>query len=387
MKKKMLILLVGLLCIALLIVFVTMAALRKKNTSGDEPSDFQTQQTNAGTVAETQTQENPTETTSVPNQQETGSTQPTTESIQSTTESTQPTTGSTQPTTESTQPTTESTQPTTGSTQPITGSTQPTTGSTQPTTESTQPTTESTQPTTGSTQPTTNPTDPEDPTQSTEGVVVPPEEIPPIVEILPDTDPDTGEEVGISFPCQIPGYDLIIEKMAPFSGIFVEDGSNANVQDVAMLLVRNNGNTPIEYTQISVMCGEDELLFDISALPAGQKLVVQEKNGKAISGDDIKSATALVIQRTDMEMSAGKVRVVDNGNNTLTIQNLTDQTIPTVRVFYKYYMQEEAIYVGGIAFTVRISKLGAGASISISPSHYTSQTSRVVMVRTYDSEV
>ena len=43
--------------------------------------------------------------------------------------------------------------------------------------------------------------------------------------------------------------------------------------------------------------------------------------------------------------------------------------------------------MGGIAFTVRISRLGAGARVTIQPSHYTSQTSRVVMVLTYDSEV
>ena len=88
-----------------------------------------------------------------------------------------------------------------------------------------------------------------------------------------------------------------------------------------------------------------------------------------------------------MEMSESEVKVTDNGNNTLTIQNLTNETIPTVRVFYKYYMKNEGLFVGGIAFTVRISRLGAGASVTIQPSHYTSQTSRVVMVLTYDSEV
>ena len=88
-----------------------------------------------------------------------------------------------------------------------------------------------------------------------------------------------------------------------------------------------------------------------------------------------------------MEMSESKVQVVDNGDNTLTVKNLTNEIIPTVRIFYKYYMEDEKLFVGGIAFTVRISRLGAGASVMIQPSHYTSQTSRVVMVLTYDSEV
>ena len=215
----------------------------------------------------------------------------------------------------------------------------------------------------------------------------PPEELPPTVVIPSEKDPQTGQELGISFPCQIPGYDLTIEKMAPYNGMFVEDGSNATSQNVAMLLVKNNSNFPVEYTQIRVMCGQEELLFDISALPEGEQLVVQEKTGKALPEDEVTAASALVVQRANMEMSENKVQVIDNGDNTLTVKNFTSETIPTVRVFYKYYMEDEKLFVGGIAFTVRISRLGAGASVTIHPSHYTSRNSRVVMVLTYNSEV
>ena len=150
--------------------------------------------------------------------------------------------------------------------------------------------------------------------------------------------------------------------------MFVEDGSNADLENVAMLMVKNDGGFPVEYTQIRVACGEEELLFDVSALPVGERLVVQEKTGKAIPEGGATSASVLVVQRADMEMSESKVKVTDNGNNTLTIRNLTNETIPTVRLFYKYYMDEEQLFVGGIAFTVRITKLGAGASVTIQPS-------------------
>ena len=229
--------------------------------------------------------------------------------------------------------------------------------------------------------------DPQTPTDPSDGQVMPPEDLPPTVEIPPQKDPATGESTGVSFPCQVPGYGLVIEKMAPYNGMFVEDGTNANVENVAMLLVYNDGDYPVEYTQINVVVGQETLQFDISALPVGERLVVQEKNGKTITDDTATSATALVVQRAELELSEEKVRVVDNGNNTLSIQNLTNEMIPTVRVFYKYYMQEEDLFVGGIAFTVRITRLAAGSTITIQPSHYTSQTGRVVMVLTYDSEV
>lgn len=228
-------------------------------------------------------------------------------------------------------------------------------------------------------------------TQPTEPVqvetITPPDDLPPTVEIPAQKAPQTGASLGITFPCQVPQYGLVIEKLAPYSGMFVEDGTNAQVENVAMLMVQNKGDYPVEYTSIKVTFGQEELLFDISALPMGETMVVQEKNGKTIPAGNADAATAMVVRRAEMEMSESQVQVIDNGDNSLTVKNLTDATIPTVRVFYKYYMEDEGIFVGGIAFTVRITRLGAGASVRIQPAHYNSQTSRVVMVLTYDSEV
>ena len=217
--------------------------------------------------------------------------------------------------------------------------------------------------------------------------ITPPDDLPPTVEIPAQKDPQTGASLGITFPCQVPQYGLVIEKLAPYSGMFVEDGTNAQVENVAMLMVQNKGDYPVEYTSIKVTFGQEELLFDISALPMGETLVVQEKNGKTIPAGKAEAANALVVRRAEMEMSESQMQVIDNGDNSLTVKNLTDATIPTVRVFYKYYREDEGIFVGGIAFTVRITRLGAGASVRIQPAHYNSQTSRVVMVLTYDSEV
>lgn len=230
----------------------------------------------------------------------------------------------------------------------------------------------------------------EDSTQSTEDkqeetpAAPPVEDLPPMVEISPEKDPQTGEPEKLTFPCVVPGYDLTLEKLAPFDGMYVEDGTNANVTQVAMLMVKNNGDYPIEYAQISVEYGEAQLIFDISALPAGETLVVQEKTRKSVPQGDVTKAQALVVQRAEMEMSQEQIRVTDNGDNTITVENLTDQTIPTTRVFYKYFMKDENLFVGGIAFTVRLWNMPAGGKMTIQPAHYNSTTGRVVMVRTYD---
>ena len=230
-------------------------------------------------------------------------------------------------------------------------------------------------------------TAPQEDTEAEENPVKPPEDLPASVEIPTEKDPQTGKPAGLALPYKIPQYGLVIEKLAPYNGVFVENGSNAEGSNIAMIMVHNDSDIPLEYTRVSVMYGKEELLFDISALPAGEKMVVQEKSAKSIPEGTATSATALVVQRAEMELSEGIVGIEDNGDNTLTIHNLTDKQIPTVRVFYKYYLEEEGIFVGGIAFTVRITRLAAGGSVKVHPAHYTSQSSRVVMVLTYDSEV
>ena len=218
-----------------------------------------------------------------------------------------------------------------------------------------------------------------------EQVTPPPTQLPPEVEILPEEDPVTGEPEGaVKFPCTVPGYDLVLEKIAPYNGPFVETGTNEQVQGVAMIQVKNNSVYPIEYVQLAVEYGETQLVFAISALPAGEQLVVQEQNAQKIPQGEVTKVAALVVQMAEMEMSAQQIRVTDVGENRLKIENLTDQDISSVRVFYKYYMQEEKLFVGGIAFTVRVFRLGANSSTIIQPAHYSSATGRVVMVRTYE---
>ena len=214
-----------------------------------------------------------------------------------------------------------------------------------------------------------------------------PDDMPTKVEIPVKQDADNDGMMRIPFPYRIREYDLVIEKLAPYSGMFLEDGTNREVENVAMLLVYNDAVLPITYTKITIVYGQETLEFDVSALPAGEALVVQEKNGKAIPAGDMVSAEATVVRQVDMQMSEEQVKVTDNGDNTLTIENLTEQNIPTVRIFYKYYMEQEGLFIGGIAFTVRITDLQAGAKVTVQPSHYTSQSCRVVMVLTYDTEV
>lgn len=193
------------------------------------------------------------------------------------------------------------------------------------------------------------------------------------------------EPIEITLPYVIPGTDLVIEKIAAYRGIYIEDGSDQSVSNVAALVVRNSGSEAVEHAKIDFVQNGKSLEFEISALPAGAKIAVQESNKAVYEEGKHGSCSATVAKLQDLEMSEDKIKVIENADSTLSVENLTDKTIPCVRVFYKYYMADEGAYIGGITYTAKVDNLEPGECKSISSSHYTSGSSKVVMVRTYDT--
>lgn len=190
----------------------------------------------------------------------------------------------------------------------------------------------------------------------------------------------------LTLPYAIPGTTLTVQRVAPYDGIYMEDGSDGDVSGVAMMLLKNVGSQAVEYAEVIMQYDDKTLTFVVSALPAGSQVVVQAKNRASCASGDLTACTASVATRAQLGMASDKVSVVDNGNNSITVTNLTDASIATVRIFYKYYMKEEGTYVGGITYTSKISDLPAGASVTVSPTHFTSDSAKVVMVRTYDTD-
>ena len=190
---------------------------------------------------------------------------------------------------------------------------------------------------------------------------------------------------GISLPYSITGSSLVIRGIASYDGIYLEDGSDSEISGVTAIVLQNTGDTAVEYASVSISRDGTALQFDASAVPAGGTVVVQEKNRTSFQEGNYGDCTATVAELSGFEMSEDLVKVEESGNQSLTVTNLTDQIIPAVRIFYKFYMEEEDAYVGGISYTAKITNLEAGGTQTVTPSHYMEGSSRIMMVRTYDT--
>ncbi len=186
-----------------------------------------------------------------------------------------------------------------------------------------------------------------------------------------------------SLPYTIPGTGVTIERIGDYSGIFIEDGSDSEVSNVATILLRNTSDQDIELVNIRIEQNQD-LEFQATNIPAGKQVVVQEISGTAFADSSITSISGSASEGTEFDQLESMVSITDDGKNSLKVKNVSSETIPTLRIFYKFYSPDDDAYIGGITYNAKINNLKPGAEEIISPSHYQSGSSKVTMVKAYE---
>ena len=178
----------------------------------------------------------------------------------------------------------------------------------------------------------------------------------------------------------------MIEQVNSYNGIFFEDGSDRVVANVAAIVLTNKGDSCVEYVNITMKCGDIQLQFTGSTLDAGARMIVLETDSKSLPNGKYTDCTAEIASVTQLVLSEEQVRVEEQENGSLLITNLTEAEIPCIRIFYKYYMDDVDVYVGGITYTAKVVDLEAGESCTVTPSHYYSGFSKILMVKTYETK-
>ena len=188
----------------------------------------------------------------------------------------------------------------------------------------------------------------------------------------------------ICFPYTVPGTTLVIKSLESYDGIFLEDGSDREITGAAAAIIYNEGDTPVEYAVIRLENGEME--FVVTALESGGTVVVQESKAAPYANKEWYECSAEIAYMNEMEMPDGKVAIRETESGALEIRNISDACIPCVRIFYKFYMQEQSLYVGGITYQFKVLTLESGAVKTVTPAHYAAGHSKLIMVKTYDEE-
>ncbi len=210
---------------------------------------------------------------------------------------------------------------------------------------------------------------------------------PAIPAVPPKTSSAETEFQGVTFPYAIPDTPLVIETIKSYDGIYLEDGSDIEISGVSAIILRNAGNECVEYVKIQMAGSKTNLSFVASGLEPGASVAVMEAEKAPAVSQDYDQITAEIAFAAEFERSEEILQVQDTEDGQLEVTNKSNKDIPCVRVFYKFYMEDKQVYVGGITYTTKITNLKAGDSVNVSPSNYSVGSSKVIMVKTYDTDM
>lgn len=180
------------------------------------------------------------------------------------------------------------------------------------------------------------------------------------------------------YPRTVMGTELLAVEATAYSGPFWEDGSDEYVTNVAALVVENRGGLLVTGGAVIVELESDWLVFEISFLPPGGKVLVLEKDRKNYCATS--AVTCYGWTKEEYPENMGLISVETMGLTGLILSNHTGCTVPSLQVHYKNYDPERGIFLGGISYCITEEDLMPREVRALEPDNFAARESRIVSV-------
>lgn len=175
--------------------------------------------------------------------------------------------------------------------------------------------------------------------------------------------------------------ELQILSISGYSGMYMEDGSNEIVTDVMMVIVENTSMQDLQLARFRLEYSDFTASFEITNLPAGEKLVALERNRHTNVAEKHLSAKidAMVFFPEPMDLHEDSFRI-SGSDGVLRVENISGSDISgDIMIFYKNSAQD--LLYGGITYRIVVRDgLAAGESKQIISGHYSPENSRIISV-------
>ena len=190
------------------------------------------------------------------------------------------------------------------------------------------------------------------------------------------TDPAPTEPPSIELP-----DGLVIHHISSYAGIYMEDGTDEPVSDVMMIVLENTAEQDLQLARISIEYEGFTAEFEVTNLPAGEKVVALEKSRHGAVNEKYLSIQTKNVLFFPEPMGLEEERIEIKGRNgTLEVTNISGEDIPgDIYIYYKNSATD--LLYGGITYRVPVrGGLKAGESTTVIAGHYTPDNSRLLLV-------
>lgn len=184
------------------------------------------------------------------------------------------------------------------------------------------------------------------------------------------------EEGESEFPFLIRGTTLIAETLGLYEGEMIEKDRDDYLVDAAVLEVHNYGLQEILFTKIILNFQEKDMLFIGTNIPPGATVLIVERDGQQWTQENCIGYQGEATYETTVKTNALQIKEVDMG--TLALTNPTAIPMEDIWLYYKNYLPEGEVYLGGITYVEKIPLIKPGETLMISPYRYASEYSKII---------
>lgn len=178
---------------------------------------------------------------------------------------------------------------------------------------------------------------------------------------------------------KIHGTPLTIERISSYDGAFYEDGTGREVFDTMAVLVKNQGDQMIYHTWFELEMEDERYHFEATMIPPFSSVLIPEKNGQKYKAGEIVSCQGWGVNGQEMLARPIEINLIDK--MTVHIENLSANPVSDLKIFYRTYLFDQDIYVGGKAYCENIEKIPGFKHIDVALPNYCASYSMVVYVQ------
>lgn len=204
----------------------------------------------------------------------------------------------------------------------------------------------------------------------------------PQAERLPTLQTQAAETIAqnaLEFPVVVKGTELIVQYTAQYEGPFLEDAQQQPISGVMALMVYNPGNRYFTDVMLHLQQGQRTLLFEITMLPPGSKVLVLEKSGQPYSEETVSRCEALCVE-TAADIGEQGIIVTEEAGR-LVVTNMSENSFKNITLYYKQFDYKENFYLGGYTCSYHIGMIGPGECREVVPYRYVCGYSKVVSIK------
>lgn len=158
---------------------------------------------------------------------------------------------------------------------------------------------------------------------------------------------------------------ITAENVSPYEGAYLEYGDVETVSGLYAMKFTNTGDQTIQSAQMVFSDGTQELSFWLEMLPAGQSVIVAEQNQLSVAAEELIFVDSTITYLEAGLEKADCVKVSDNKDGTVKVENVTEEMLPLVRVFFRP-ADANGNPIGGPCKSLMVDGIETGASVNVS---------------------